>query len=715
MISERKVVSCKLLVKDMTLSPHIKKYAPILIGVALALVIVPQVFPLNHAVAQNDGGTLAGKMIACTATGPINPVTCGLYFGSLLFTFLGAVGVMFGAVIMRIGLTVGFHILEFPTVQVGYSIALALANLGFVLGIIVIAIATILRIESYGMKQILWKLMMMAILVNFGLAIAGTIINFSDRFTLYFLNGATGTTSAGITDQAVASVRFTNTLMWAFQPQGLFRPPPSGSESTLGSAARWLKNFATSFISTNTGMDWFNGAIMSMLFIALFSMLIATVFISVGVLFLVRAVYLIFLLVLLPLAWLSWIFPAFKSNWDKWWHTFLRYAFFTPLSLLFLYLAVLTVQGREKYLENLTFPPLPEGTTAAEGGLVGTIGNSATVKLMLEELVLLGLAWGGIFAANAVSVTGAGFAISTAKSIGKNVGGWAAGKAWRGTKLGAGAAFGKGARFDAETLRANALKERGVKRYGLGLLARGATRLATAGGEDLVKEEKKKRANYTTDDLKAARLTALSKASQIATDQLLSERESRDAIPNDEALSEENKKDWASYGQAKAFEDMIEKKGGINVAMHTAMEAAKISGNWEEVRNQAALFMGTLNAAEISKTQLNDLFGGKDGAFGLSADNLREMAKAFAHGVAVANPKLVPTMLRGMRGRAEDNFDEHYKAAIEKMPDTSGEEKKRKSAVANMYKKAREHSAIGIATETSGSPTPAPTPPPASP
>ncbi len=40
------------------------------------------------------------------------------------------------------------HIPELPAVQAGFKVTLAVANLGFVLGIIVIAIATILKRES---------------------------------------------------------------------------------------------------------------------------------------------------------------------------------------------------------------------------------------------------------------------------------------------------------------------------------------------------------------------------------------------------------------------------------------------------------------------------------------------------------------------------------------------------------------------------------------
>jgi len=51
-------------------------------------------------------------------------------------------------------------------VQQGWGIVRDVANLGFVLVIIVIALATILRRQEYGFKKLLPKLIAAAILVN---------------------------------------------------------------------------------------------------------------------------------------------------------------------------------------------------------------------------------------------------------------------------------------------------------------------------------------------------------------------------------------------------------------------------------------------------------------------------------------------------------------------------------------------------------------------
>src|SRR3989344_3855022 len=44
----------------------------------------------------------------------------------------------------------------------GFNVVLSVANLGFVIGMIVMAFMTIIRIQSYGVKPMLWRIVVMA-------------------------------------------------------------------------------------------------------------------------------------------------------------------------------------------------------------------------------------------------------------------------------------------------------------------------------------------------------------------------------------------------------------------------------------------------------------------------------------------------------------------------------------------------------------------------
>ncbi|RJQ31947.1 hypothetical protein C4572_01890, partial [Candidatus Parcubacteria bacterium] len=73
-------------------------------------------------------------------------------------------------------------------VQKGWVIIRDLCNMFFILILLVIAFATILRIESYNYKKFLPKLILMAVLINFSMFITGIIIEFFQVLMLSFIN-----------------------------------------------------------------------------------------------------------------------------------------------------------------------------------------------------------------------------------------------------------------------------------------------------------------------------------------------------------------------------------------------------------------------------------------------------------------------------------------------------------------------------------------------
>lgn len=81
------------------------------------------------------------------------------------------------------------NIINVEVVRVGWVIVRDLCNMFFVLIFLVIAFATILRVESYNFKKMLPKLLMYAVLINFSRTIFGLIIDASTIVMLTFVNG----------------------------------------------------------------------------------------------------------------------------------------------------------------------------------------------------------------------------------------------------------------------------------------------------------------------------------------------------------------------------------------------------------------------------------------------------------------------------------------------------------------------------------------------
>ena len=414
------------------------------IGADIALSFSPRI---NLAEASSDAQTPPAQTPSNAISCGSDPVTCAVVLISWLINKIISLFIILGATFASAILKLNGTLFDSPAVQVGFSVTLAFANLGFVLAIIIIAIATILRNQTYGVKQLLWKLVVMAILVNFGLVITRPVVALSDSMSNYFVQQMSGGTGD-----------FVNNLTAAFSPQTL--PGAAGGTQQSGSSfatpncqgmsssiTKGLCTIGTlslgpgfTFIASlaSSDGDTFMQAIMALVFSATFLAIVAFSLITLAILLLLRYLYITFLLILLPLAWLARVFPGLDSHFQKWWHLFIRWTFFPAISFFFIYLAMLITPGATtngQASQNASYISNGLGTTQILGtgvtGLGGTAnasGESVSVGLAqqaLTELVLCGLVLGGLYAANSLGIAGAGAAMGYAKAAG----GWVGGKA----------------------------------------------------------------------------------------------------------------------------------------------------------------------------------------------------------------------------------------------------------------------------------------------
>jgi len=394
----------------------------------IAFRIAPRLAFADPAPAPPAPTTVAGSGAVGT-----NPYACGLttletcipFFLFWLIDALGGLLIALGATLVAWLLAFNQLVFSSAMVQTGFSVCLAIANLGFVLGIIVIAIATILRDQTYGAKQLLWKLVVMAILINFGLVITRPIVGISDSFSNYFLSSISGTTSNG--SKVAGGDGLGIALTGLMSPQTFL----GNAQSTTGAVAGKNASDADQFVAD----------MMTMFFAAIIfgSMIIALM--ALAVLLFVRYVYLAMLLILLPFAWLMWVFPKFKGQFSEWWNNFIKWTFFPPVALFFMYLVILTLTTKAQ--GNAALPPV--STTAGGGSGViaalqgasngnGPSGATNVLQQGLDDLALAALMIGGLFAAQKMTGEIGNKTVSMAKSAS----GWATGKvgglAWKGTK-----------------------------------------------------------------------------------------------------------------------------------------------------------------------------------------------------------------------------------------------------------------------------------------
>ncbi len=518
-----------------------------------------------------------------------------MYILSLLIATVAGIGIVIKTWLIGFVLQINSGIVSSPPVRFGFPVTLSIANLFFVLGIIVIAIATMLRYQTYGIKQTLWKLIVMALLVNFGLVIAGTVLNFADQLALYFLNeispaGSVGTTG---TTPVLASAKsywnFASAVAGAFQPQKLLLGPTltsTSTASTVGVAGQVIGSLTIRPIA-------------SLIFTIFFSVFIIIVLGVLLIMLFVRYVTLGFLLILLPIAWASWVFPATKNHWNTWWDKFLKQAFFAPIVIFFLWVALQTSYVMsDSSAGGYDLTVYKSAANPLWGGILGFFTNlfSGTIEQLLQLSVILAIMLGGIFAANSMSIAFAGAATAGAMAVSKGFGAYVGRRAKQ-----FGTAPVRGER--GNELR-NRLQQAGAKYGRLGKLltlpvryaGRGIEALQNVGGSQLVADAEARQKGMTTTQL-INNLGTMTEPERMAALQRINKdgrtgevKEAKQFLAGKDADGGANEARWARYQQQKPLKDIRQESGYVVVEMkRLGKTLAEITSELKKMKNVGEL------------------------------------------------------------------------------------------------------------------------------
>ncbi|MDI6734302.1 MAG: hypothetical protein QMD50_02305 [Patescibacteria group bacterium] len=330
---------------------------------------------------------------------PINWIKWAIMGILYIISYIGTLFFSLASYLVGFFLKLNYGILESNNlIERGWAITRDIANLGFVLVIVIISLATILRFQEYGYKKLLPKLIAAAILVNFSLTIAGVFMGFSDALTKQFF-GAIGESESGIV----------STLSGAFEPQKFYTEPTEPAPFDQEEETGGLETFTVSAL-----LD-----IAKLLFTVIFIFAAAFTLLAFAFMLLLRYIYLSFLLVIAPIAWLFWVFPALAGQFRKWWNKFLEWVFFMPVVAFFLYLTLTSIKS------------LNQNAILADG----TFFKASMADLMVQGakmVLLIGLLFGGLIIAQQMGITGAAGAMRMANTVGNKT------KKWAGDKMKAG-------------------------------------------------------------------------------------------------------------------------------------------------------------------------------------------------------------------------------------------------------------------------------------
>lgn len=392
-------------------------------------------------------------------------------------------------------LELAFALEKFTTagvVRMGWGLTRDLVNLFFVLVLLVIAFATILRIESYGAKQLLRNLIIVALLINFSLVICGAIIDSSQLVTRFFYDEVRGANGVAARIASVLNI----------QKETEINPDASASEKIA---------------------EGLGGVLMMIfsIFMGIILILAAALAVGIGAFFLIsRMIALWILIILAPIGWFCSILPGTKQYAKQWWNSFLKWTFFAPVYAFFIWLAVKI--GEAGAFTGIINQEM-ENIVASQGFIKTTFSVLLSVPtLFLQFFVILGFLYAGLVVAQKTGAYGAAGAVKLAGAAGKGAAGWTGKQAW--TRYGAPltkTAEEKLTKVGTEWQTKGGVK--GLVGRGLGQIAR-APRAITEMERKAMAGSEAKYKSWTDDHLKSAYARAASPRDKAAIAKILGGR-----------------------------------------------------------------------------------------------------------------------------------------------------------------------------------------------
>jgi len=290
----------------------------------------------------------------------------------------------------------------FPAIQYGWETFRNFVNLFFILILVYIAIATILRIESYGYKKLLGRLVLAAFLINFSMFFTEIIIDVSNMTAIVFYKqiladakSVSGNTAATQTNPAAgAAIDAANSaaassnnyislgIMNALQLQAIWGVAVGneGGDGGLGNGKNASNdpavNAGNKIAAGGGAAGVLNPWTMTLVGLggSVFILFLSFIFIAAAGMFLLRTVVLIALVILSPLAYAARILPKTQEYSDKWWKKLTSNALFAPVYMMMMY---------------ITLQMLWSGSAKINGGLLSLFANQNTGGIQVVMFFML--------------------------------------------------------------------------------------------------------------------------------------------------------------------------------------------------------------------------------------------------------------------------------------------------------------------------------------
>ena len=285
-----------------------------------------------------------------------------ILFSLLVTAFVGLVGLDLRVLM---GLGVG------SAVDTVWRLVRDLSNMFFIVVMVMIAFATMLKLEQYKWQRLLPKLVIMAILINFSKTISLIILDFGQLLMMTFV-------------RAFKDIAVDNLIT------GL----------KLGDMFTMAKSVRSGWDATKLLI----APLLSIIMIAVATIVMLTLV----VILLSRMVILWVLIAISPAAYLTNVLDATKQYWSKWWSFFIKTVFLGPTLAFFLWFVFLFMNGANNILPQDQFEKSLPGLDPDLGYASNAASSPLSFTNFLIAIILL--------------TVGTGMAISAAGASGKAAG-----------------------------------------------------------------------------------------------------------------------------------------------------------------------------------------------------------------------------------------------------------------------------------------------------
>lgn len=315
-------------------------------------------------------------------------------FGTFIATFLG--WIIFGIIwalgqlmllVMDVLISVAQYN-DFANSQViikGWVVARDICNMFFVVILLVIAFATILRVESYNYKKALPKLILMAVLINFSRTICGLIIDVAQVVMLTFVNSF----------KDIGGANLVNLL---------------GIDKLLS-----LNDNANAAASSNSGgteVEVTGWSILGSYILALIYVVVALItLITMLIMLIMRIIMMWIYVVLSPFAYLLAAFPSGQQYSSKWWGDFSKNVIVGPILAFFIWLSFAALSanttGTNPIIKNTISNKYDLGSSANLSGAAATspqvgVTKAGTPDAMIAFAISIAMLIGGLQIAQSI-------------------------------------------------------------------------------------------------------------------------------------------------------------------------------------------------------------------------------------------------------------------------------------------------------------------------